>query len=108
MLGEAMDTALQNRPELEINKAQKDINSIDQRFYRDQKKPQIDLIASYTSAGIGGSQNPSFSNPFARTACADPASPECQALIAQQQAFLRAIGGAGATSTHIVVNKYPT
>lgn len=107
-LTEAMDDALQNRPELEVNQAQKDINSIDQRFYREQKKPQIDLIGSYTSAGIGGSQNPNFSNPFARSVCVNPLSPDCLALILQQQAFLAAIGGGGTTFTDIFVNKYPT
>ena len=106
-LTEAMDLAIQNRPELEINRVQKDINLLDQRLYRDQKKPQIDLIASYTSAGIGGSQNSSFINPFARTACINPQSPECLATIAQQQAFLRNIGGSGTAFTDILQNKYP-
>ena len=53
-LPEALDLALQNRPELEINKTQKDINTIDQKYYRDQKKPQIDLIASYNQTGAAG------------------------------------------------------
>ncbi len=106
-LTEAMDLAIQYRPELEINRAQKDINLLDQRLYRDQKKPQIDLIASYTSAGIGGSQNSNFINPFARTVCLNPQSPECLAIIAQQQAFLRNIGGSGTAFTDILQNKYP-
>ena len=106
-VAEAMDAALQNRSELDISRFQKDINSIEQRFYREQKKPQIDLIASYSSAGIGGSQNPNFSNPFARSACVDPQSPACLAIIAQQQAFLQTIGGAGTTFTDILANKYP-
>jgi len=33
-LGEAIDSALQNRPELEINRTQKELNAIDQHFYR--------------------------------------------------------------------------
>lgn len=106
-LGEAMTLAIDNRPELDINKVQKDINQIDQRFYRDQKKPQIDFVASYSSSGIGGSLNPSFTNPFARTACTDPNSPECQAIIAQQQAFLSQIGGSGTAFSDIFANKYP-
>ena len=48
-LTEAIDLALRNRIELGLNKVQKDINAVDQRFYREQKKPQIDLIASYSS-----------------------------------------------------------
>ena len=62
-LPEALDTALQNRPELELNNVQKDINQIDQRFFREQLKPQVDLIATYNLAGLAGSPNNS-ANPF--------------------------------------------
>ena len=100
-LSEALNAALQNRPELEINQAQRDINEIDQRLYRDLKKPQVDLVASYSSAGIGGSQNPSF-NPNFPTACStDPNSPACQ----QQQANLAAL--TGSPYSGIFQNKYP-
>ena len=100
-LNEALTAALENRPELEINQAQKDINAIDQRLYRDLKKPQVDLVASYTTAGIGGSQNPSF-NPNFPTACStDPNSPACQ----QQQANLAAL--TGSPYSGIFQNKYP-
>jgi outer membrane protein len=99
---EALSAALQNRPELEINDAQKDINKIDQRLYRELKKPQIDLVASYSSSGIGGSQNPDF-NPNFPTACSvDPTSPACQ----QQQANLAAL--TGSPFAGIFQNKYPT
>lgn len=114
-LTQELALALQNRPELEINKTQKDINAIDQRFYRELTKPQIDLTASYSSAGIGGSRNPNFRSPFTQN-CAtitDPADrAACNAnadLQAQQQAaFLQSIGGAGTTYTDILANKYPT
>lgn len=100
-LTEALSAALQNRPELEINDAQKDINKIDQRLYRELKKPQIDLVASYSSAGIGGSQNPDF-NPNFPTACStNPTSPACQ----QQQANLAAL--TGSPFAGILQNKYP-
>lgn len=116
-LPEALELALQNRPEIEVNAVQRDINQIDQRFLREQTKPQIDLVASYSSAGIGGSQNPNFSNPLARIVCdaAVQTPAEYQACIlqqqqqaAQQQAFLQGIGGAGTTFTDIFANKYPT
>lgn len=105
---EAMEAAIQNRPELEINRDQRDINALDQRLYRDQKKPQIDLVATYNSSGIGGSANPAFSNPLARTTCAVPTSPECIALQAQQRAFLAQIGSGPTVYSDIFQNKYPS
>lgn len=101
-LAEALDAALLNRPELEINQAQKDINKLDQRLYRDQKKPQIDLVASYSSAGIGGSQNPDFNPNFPTPCNTNPNSPACQ----QQQANLAAL--TGNPYSGIFQNKYPT
>lgn len=105
-LTEAMTLALDNRPELDINEAQRDINKIDQRFYRNQTKPQIDLVASYNSSGIGGSVNPAFSSPF----CASSTNPAaCQAAqAAQQQSFLSQIGGSATAYSDIFANKYPT
>ncbi|MDQ3801613.1 MAG: TolC family protein [Acidobacteriota bacterium] len=103
-LPEALEAALQNRPELELNQTQKDINEIDRRFYRDQTKPQIDLVASYTSAGVGGSLNPNFTNPLTGNCNTTPVPPQCTA----QQTLLQNIGGAGTTFTDILVNRYPT
>jgi outer membrane protein TolC len=50
--------AIKNRPELEQLDQTAAINRIDQRFYRNQTKPQIDLVSSYTSAGLAGTPNP--------------------------------------------------
>ncbi len=117
-LPEALTLALQNRPEIEINEAQKDINEIDQKFLREQTKPQIDFVASYTSSGIGGSQNPNFSSPFSQVSpcminetpeqCAIRQQLETEQRQQQQAALLQSIGGAGSTFTDILANKYPT
>lgn len=106
-LTESLEAALQNRPELEINQAQKDINAIDQRYFKELKKPQIDLVASYASGGIGGSLNPAFDSPFCANS-ADPAA--CRALQqAQAQQFIDGnIGSGGSAVTDIFSNKYPT
>ncbi|MGH9946748.1 MAG: TolC family protein [Pyrinomonadaceae bacterium] len=98
----ATDAAIANRPELELNKIQKDINDVDRRYYNSLRKPQIDLIASYNSAGIGGSQNPNF-NPTFPTACSqNPTSPACQ----QQMANLALL--TGNPYRGIFRNLYPT
>jgi HAE1 family hydrophobic/amphiphilic exporter-1 len=109
-LTESLEAALQNRPELEINQAQKDINSIDRRYYKELTKPQIDLVASYSSAGIGGSQNPDFRSPFDT-----PCQAEDQACIdrqvaqrAQLAALLNSVGSGGSAVTDIFSSKYPT
>jgi HAE1 family hydrophobic/amphiphilic exporter-1 len=115
-LTQELSLALQNRPELEINQTQKAINGIDQRYWRELTKPQIDLTASYSSAGIGGSRNPNFRSPFTQV-CDSTTQTQAQYLAClanqqlqaqQQAAFLQSIGGAGTTYTDIFANKYPT
>ncbi len=50
----AVSSALTNRQEIAQLQANADINKINERFYRDQTKPQIDLIGSYTGSGLAG------------------------------------------------------
>jgi len=112
-LGEAITTAMANRPELELNNVRKEINEIDREFSKDQTRPQIDLVARYSSAGIGGARNPNFSSPF-DVPC-DPDDPGYDACVARQmaqqaqlQTLLQSIGGAGSSYGDIFANKYPT
>lgn len=100
-LGEAMDTALAQRPELDLNKTQKEINLIDQRLYKDQTKPQIDFTASITETGIGGSANPNFSPNFPTACQTNPNSPACQ----QQQANLALL--IGSPYRGVFAHRYP-
>lgn len=51
---DALAEARANRPELEQLKFNKEINEINTRFFKDQTKPQIDLVGSYTSNGLAG------------------------------------------------------
>lgn len=53
-LPEAMKLAIDNRPELQQSNLARDINQIDQRFFRDQTKPQVDLVGSYGMVGLAG------------------------------------------------------
>jgi outer membrane protein len=55
-LSGAITEALANRPELEQNTVAQEINAIDQRFFREQTKPRIDLVANYTLSGLAGTE----------------------------------------------------
>jgi HAE1 family hydrophobic/amphiphilic exporter-1 len=56
-LEQAVSAALQNRPEIVQFQTNAEINEIDTRYFRDQTKPQIDLVGTYTAAGLAGARN---------------------------------------------------
>lgn len=58
-LPDALKLAFDNRPELKQYSLQKEINEIDTDYYKNQLKPQIDLVSSYTMVGLAGSPAPS-------------------------------------------------
>lgn len=53
-LGDALKTAMDNRPELQQSNVVREINQIDQSYFKDQKKPGVDLVASYGVVGLAG------------------------------------------------------
>ncbi len=53
-LEQAVGSALTNRQEIAQLKANEEINKINERYFRDQTKPQIDLFGSYTGNGLAG------------------------------------------------------
>jgi HAE1 family hydrophobic/amphiphilic exporter-1 len=64
-LSEAMDTAIANRPELQQSTVAREINALDQRFFREQTRPQVDLVGSYGIVGLAGDVNSSITgNPL--------------------------------------------
>jgi len=66
-LPDAMKLAMENRPELQQSDLAREINQIDQRYYRDQTKPEVDLVGSYGVVGLAGSVSPNSINPFLST-----------------------------------------
>lgn len=62
-LDPAVSEALKNRPEIAQLDTAAEINLIDQRFYRNQKKPQIDLYGIYTTTGLAGTETAAAFNP---------------------------------------------
>src|SRR5262249_32172948 len=63
-LDQAVTAALANRPEIEQVATNAEINRINTRFFRDQTKPQLDLVASYSAAGLAGTELLRGDNPF--------------------------------------------
>ncbi|HEX8143066.1 MAG TPA: TolC family protein [Pyrinomonadaceae bacterium] len=68
-LPDAMEAAMSNRPELKQSDVVAEINRLDQRYYREQTKPQVDLIGSYGVVGLAGSlsQTAAGGNPLANS-----------------------------------------
>jgi HAE1 family hydrophobic/amphiphilic exporter-1 len=63
-LSDAIAEAMANRPEIAEVKINGEINEKDVRYYRDQTKPQVNLTALYTRAGLAGTVLPPGPNPF--------------------------------------------
>ena len=53
-LSDAVNEALANRPEVSQVEISGQINAKDTRLYRDQIRPQVDLVGSYTRNGLAG------------------------------------------------------
>ena len=53
-LDDAIKDARENRPELRRLRLQADINNIDLQFFRNQTKPQFDLVGTVASTGLAG------------------------------------------------------
>jgi HAE1 family hydrophobic/amphiphilic exporter-1 len=62
-LPEALRAAMDNRPELQQSNVVREINQIDQRYFREQTKPAIDLVGSYGMVGLAGTAS-GGTNPF--------------------------------------------
>ncbi|HWP45287.1 MAG TPA: TolC family protein, partial [Blastocatellia bacterium] len=63
-LEQAVSAALANRPEIEQVQTASEINRINTRFFRDQTRPRIDLIAGYTAVGLAGTSLTREPNPI--------------------------------------------
>lgn len=53
-LPDAIKLAIENRPEMKQFHLQKEINDYDVDFFKNQTKPQIDLVGGYTMIGLSG------------------------------------------------------
>src|SRR5215831_4833531 len=55
-LPDALRLAMDNRQELKQSDLAREINLLDQKLYRDQTKPEIDIVGSYGMTGNAGTQ----------------------------------------------------
>jgi len=62
-LADAMKLAIDNRPELQQLKLAREINQIDQSYFRNQTRPEIDLTGTYGAVGAAGTLT-STTSPF--------------------------------------------
>lgn len=53
-LDQAVNAALANRPDLAQLKTNAEINDLAVRYYKDLTKPQVDLVGTYSAAGLAG------------------------------------------------------
>jgi HAE1 family hydrophobic/amphiphilic exporter-1 len=63
-LPDALKTAMENRPELQQSHLAGEINAINQRFLKDQIKPDVDLVGTYGITGLAGTISSNVVNPF--------------------------------------------
>ncbi len=84
--------ALRNRPELTQLDENAKINEVDQRFFRDQTKPEINLVGSYSAQGLAGTETPAAINRATGLSRVPP----------------NLVGGLGNSLTNLFQQDYPT
>ena len=103
-LADAVAEALASRPEEAEVQISGEINQSDTRLLRDQTKPQVDLVGSYTRAGLAGSQVIQTVNPF--TASFGPLIDRLNLLSASSGLQPITISGGGGTTPPLLVGGY--
>jgi HAE1 family hydrophobic/amphiphilic exporter-1 len=116
-LPDALKTAMENRPELQQSNVLQEINKIDQRYFKDQTKPAIDLVGTYGVTGLAGAISTSGINPFTQSSLqVRQRVDELSALVGLDplpiippQTFSPdLLGGYGQSLQNLVANRYGT
>ena len=114
-LPEALKTAMENRPELQQSNMVREINQIDQKYFKDQTKPAVDLVGTYGVTGLAGSLSSNIVNPLTvSNVLLRQRVDELSALaglsplpvIPQQQFSPDLIGGFGQSVQNLLANRY--
>jgi HAE1 family hydrophobic/amphiphilic exporter-1 len=116
-LPDALKTAMENRPELQQSNVLKEINQIDQQFFKDQTKPAIDLVGTYGISGLAGSVSSNIVNPLTQTSLLQRqridelsvlAGLDPLPVIPPQQFSPDLLGGYGQSLQNLLANRYGT
>src|SRR5215213_1665222 len=116
-LGDALKTAMENRPELQQSDVLKEINQIDQSFFKDQTKPAIDLVGTYGVSGLAGSVSSNIVNPLTQSSVllrqrvdelSTLAGLDPLPVIPPQQFSQDLLGGYGQSLQNLLANRYGT
>ena len=116
-LPDALKTAMQNRPELQQSDVLKEINQIDQRFFKDQTKPAVDLVGTYGVSGLAGTVSSNIVNPLTQSSVllrqrvdelSGLAGLDPLPVLPPQQFSQDLLGGYGQSLQNLLANRYGT
>jgi HAE1 family hydrophobic/amphiphilic exporter-1 len=114
-LPDALKTAMENRPELQQSNVLREINQIDQRFFKDQTKPAIDLVGTYGVSGLAGSVSTAGVNPFTASSLqvrqrvdelSELAGLDPLPVVPPQTFAPELLGGFGQSLSNLLANRY--
>jgi outer membrane protein len=60
VLETALKEAHENRPEMRRLRLEEDVNDINRQFYKNQTKPRVDLVGTFSTNGLAGTVNPNL------------------------------------------------
>ena len=114
-LPDALKTAMENRPELQQSNVLREINQIDQRYFKDQTKPAIDLVGTYGVSGLAGAISSAGVNPFTASSLqvrqrvdelSELAGLEPLPIVPPQTFAPELLGGYGQSLSNLLANRY--
>ena len=109
-LNDALENGYANRPEVDEFKVQKKIDKLNIDYFRNQTKPQIDLVSSYSMTGAGGTPTSSLSCPAGTTLGSSflcvPGN--IQPTLTFSNVNPKFVGGYGTALGNLFTNKYNT
>ncbi len=88
----ALDDAHKNRPELRRLNLQREINSVDLQFYKNQTLPQVDIQSTVATTGLAGTQVGTPAGTLVPLISGNPATSSSAFLLSQIQALRTAAG----------------